>query len=55
VSTPLRWDEVSFCEQRREPQLLSFRADEIVSRIVQSGDLFCDVLTVRQTLPRLEN
>jgi bifunctional non-homologous end joining protein LigD len=55
VSTPLRWDEVSSCEQRREPQLLSFRADEIVSRIVQSGDLFCDVLTVRQTLPRLEN
>jgi bifunctional non-homologous end joining protein LigD len=55
VSTPLRWDEVSACEQQREPQLLSFGADEIVSRIVQGGDLFCDVLSVRQTLPRLEN
>jgi bifunctional non-homologous end joining protein LigD len=54
VSTPLDWAEVSACKEQRRPELLSFRADEVLSRIVQSGDLFCDVLTVRQTLPRLE-
>jgi bifunctional non-homologous end joining protein LigD len=55
VSTPLAWDEVSACLQQRRPELLWFRADEVVSRIVQSGDLFCDVLSVRQILPCLEN
>jgi bifunctional non-homologous end joining protein LigD len=55
VSTPLDWDEVVACRKRGRPQTLSFRTEQTVSRIMQRGDLFCDVLTLRQTLPRLEN
>jgi bifunctional non-homologous end joining protein LigD len=55
VSTPLRWDEVTACLERSGADLLAFGADGVLSRIVQSGDLFCDVLSLRQTLPRLEN
>jgi bifunctional non-homologous end joining protein LigD len=55
VSTPLRWDEVGACLAQRRPELLVFDADAVVSRIVQTADLFCDVLALRQTLPRLED
>jgi bifunctional non-homologous end joining protein LigD len=55
VSTPLQWSEVSAGLNQQTPELLSFESKEIVSRIVQGHDLFCDVLSVRQILPRLEN
>ncbi len=54
VSTPLQWTEVSACHEQCKAELLTFDPEQTVSRIVQGGDLFCDVLSRRQTLPRLE-
>ncbi len=55
VSTPVRWDEVSECLERRDPERLSFGPDEVLSRIAESGDLFGKILTQQQDLPPLED
>ena len=54
VSTPLEWDEIEACEQSGKAQMLSFTPDDLLTRIMQKGDLFCDVLSLKQTLPDLE-
>jgi bifunctional non-homologous end joining protein LigD len=47
VSMPVTWEEV----ERGAP--LMFTADEVLSRVDAHGDLFADVLTLRQSLPRV--
>lgn len=53
VSTPLAWDEVVGCEQRGDAALLAPDPEAVLKRIMQSGDLFFDVLSLEQTLPEL--
>jgi bifunctional non-homologous end joining protein LigD len=54
ISTPLDWAEVEACRKAGRPELLTFGPADLMSRIMQKGDLFCDVLSLKQTLPELE-
>ena len=49
VSTPLTWDEVS---QIADGEAMAFTSDEVLARIDALGDLFADVQTLEQELPR---
>ena len=57
VSTPVSWEEVEECWQRRDPGLLVFTAGQVLHRVEELGDLFEPVLTreqrLRATLDRL--
>jgi bifunctional non-homologous end joining protein LigD len=53
VSTPLRWEEVETCHRERDPELLTFETGQVIARVAEHGDLFADVVTLRQDLPRL--
>jgi bifunctional non-homologous end joining protein LigD len=55
VSTPVDWPEVSRCVERRDPELLSFGPDDVLTRIAEQGDLFGKILTLQQNLPALED
>lgn len=48
VSAPLRWDEVA---EGADGRLLSFRAEEVLERVEEHGDLFAGVLELEQSLP----
>jgi bifunctional non-homologous end joining protein LigD len=50
VSTPVTWDEVGRCASGEVE--LRFRSDDVLARVGEHGDLFADVLTVEQRLPR---
>jgi bifunctional non-homologous end joining protein LigD len=54
VSTPVTWDEIAAARRRRDPDRLKFLAPEAIARVQQHGDLFEDVLTLKQKLPRIE-
>ncbi|HTW11240.1 MAG TPA: DNA ligase D [Solirubrobacteraceae bacterium] len=54
VSTPLAWSEVESCARKRDPELLSFAPEQVLTRVMQDGDLFGDLLSMQQTLPKLE-
>jgi bifunctional non-homologous end joining protein LigD len=49
VSTPVTWDEVAACADGSLD--LKFRANDVLERVEEHGDLFADVLTVEQQLP----
>ncbi len=55
VSAPLDWTEVTECANRRDPDLLSFGPDDVLTRIAGRGDLFGKILTLQQNLPALED
>ncbi len=48
VSTPITWDEVEAC---RAPTDLQFRADEVLARVEEQGDLFAPLLGKGSPLP----
>jgi bifunctional non-homologous end joining protein LigD len=50
VSTPVTWDEVE--QGAAGARTLRFEAADVLDRVRDHGDLFADVLTVRQELPR---
>ena len=50
VSTPVTWEEVAACATG-ETEPLRFEAADVVHRVDSHGDLFADVLTLRQQLP----
>jgi bifunctional non-homologous end joining protein LigD len=52
VSTPVAWEEVERCQERADPQLLTFEWHEVLRRVERFGDLFEPVLSLRQKLPR---
>lgn len=54
VSTPLRWSEVEAAAENRDASGLSFEAEKVIERCERLGDLFANVLTERQVLPRLQ-
>jgi bifunctional non-homologous end joining protein LigD len=53
VSTPLTWDEVERCQAKGDPDLPRFEHDAVLARVAEHGDLFADVLSLRQSLPAL--
>ena len=53
VSTPLDWPEVEACLRAGDPDLLRFEHDAVLARVAEHGDLFSEVLSLRQRLPRL--
>jgi bifunctional non-homologous end joining protein LigD len=48
VSTPVTWDEVSSC---RAPGDLQFRAEQVLDRVQEQGDLFASLLDDGPPLP----
>jgi bifunctional non-homologous end joining protein LigD len=53
VSTPVTWAEVEKCVKKKDPELLSFTADEVLKRMAKHGDLFEPVVKKKQKLPKL--
>jgi bifunctional non-homologous end joining protein LigD len=53
VSTPVAWDEVERCRADAESELLSFETDDVLARVADQGDLFAELLSAKQSLPRL--
>jgi bifunctional non-homologous end joining protein LigD len=51
VSTPLLWEEVEAVTDSRDPDDLVFTSAEVLDRVAEHGDLFKDVLELRQELP----
>jgi bifunctional non-homologous end joining protein LigD len=54
VSTPVKWEEVEGCLKKGKPNLLVFEADEVLSRVKKDGDLFEQVLKLKQKPPPVE-
>jgi bifunctional non-homologous end joining protein LigD len=54
VSTPLEWEEVEKAFKKKKASLLVFEAAQVLKRVATLGDLFADVLTLKQKLPKLD-
>ncbi len=54
VSTPVTWDEVINVVDKKNPDLLSFEAAQVLERTAKMGDLFSPVLTLKQKLPAIK-
>ena len=50
VSTPVRWEEVTAAVASGDAGRLRFEMGQVVQRIDEHGDLFAEVLTLRQEL-----
>jgi len=53
ASTPVTWEEVELCHERRDERELTFEADEMLTRVRDQGDLFAAAVGVEQELPAL--
>jgi bifunctional non-homologous end joining protein LigD len=53
VSTPVSWDEVERCRSQADPELLVFETGDVLRRVAEQGDLFAELLSAKQSLPRL--
>jgi bifunctional non-homologous end joining protein LigD len=51
VSTPLTWDEVEECCQKKDASVLVFETDDVLERVEKKGDLFEPVITLKQHIP----
>ncbi|MGA3213265.1 MAG: non-homologous end-joining DNA ligase [Terriglobales bacterium] len=54
VSTPVSWEEVAECWQKKNTEMLVFTADQVLARVEKFGDLFEPVLRLTQHLPPVE-
>jgi bifunctional non-homologous end joining protein LigD len=52
VSTPLDWKEVEKCLKKKDAESLVFLTDDVLKRVEEKGDLFADVLKLKQKLPK---
>jgi bifunctional non-homologous end joining protein LigD len=52
VAAPLKWSEVEACLEKDDPKHVFFGPDEVLARVKKEGDLFKEVLTLRQKLPK---
>jgi bifunctional non-homologous end joining protein LigD len=52
VSTPLDWDEVATARKKKKASLLHFEAGDALKRASKMGDLFSEVLTLKQAFPK---
>lgn len=55
ISTPLKWDEVERVLAKKDPKLVVFEAEQVLSRVEKMGDLFEAVLKLKQKLPDLQD
>jgi bifunctional non-homologous end joining protein LigD len=53
ASAPVTWAEVEEVFKTRNPQLIDFTSQQVLDRVDRYGDLFSEVLTLRQNLPDL--
>ncbi len=51
VSTPVTWDEIKVAVKKKNPTLLTFASEQVLQRVADHGDLFAEVLTLKQNLP----
>ena len=51
VSTPVSWTEVERALKKKDARLLVFEAPQVVKRVEEMGDLFGQVLQLKQRLP----
>jgi bifunctional non-homologous end joining protein LigD len=51
VATPVTWEEVEAAASEARPELLTFLADDVIERLESRGDLFADVVELKQELP----
>lgn len=54
VSTPVLWSEIETMLAKRDSELLTFDAQQVLDRVAKYGDLFSPLLSVRQQLPKLD-
>jgi bifunctional non-homologous end joining protein LigD len=54
ASTPLRWEEVERCERTGDESVLAYDPRELPARLTEQGDLFAQVESERQRLPKLD-
>jgi bifunctional non-homologous end joining protein LigD len=52
VAAPLTWDEVAHCFKKDDPKHVFFDTVEVLKRVEKSGDLFAEVLTLKQKLTK---
>lgn len=53
VSFPLTWEELEHLENKGDPDKIQIAPSEAVSRLQKSGDLFGEMLVMKQKLPYL--
>ncbi len=53
VSAPLDWKEVEACRDAHAPASLELQVEEVLRRVRERGDLFAEVVSLRQSLPSL--
>jgi len=51
VSTPVTWDEVAAVAKNGNAAAITFLSDDVLNRVDRLGDLFAQVLKVKQKLP----
>jgi bifunctional non-homologous end joining protein LigD len=51
VSTPVTWDEVADAQRNGDAELLTFDTEQVLERVIELGDLFAPVVSLRQRLP----
>lgn len=51
VSMPVSWKQIENALKNKKPESLIYTADEAVKRVEKEGDIFKDVLILRQSLP----
>ena len=54
VSTPLTWKELERAYDKKDAGLLHFEWDDVLRRVEKTGDLFAEVLTLKQSLPAIK-
>lgn len=54
VSTPVTWEEVENCFEKKDASLLVFESHQTLDRVERMGDLYAPVLTLQQQLPPVE-
>ena len=52
ASTPVTWEEVAQTVKKKDGERLVFRCDETLARVEKMGDLFEEVETLKQKLPK---
>jgi bifunctional non-homologous end joining protein LigD len=53
VSTPVTWEEVEDLLKFKKSKMLQFSPQQVLQRVERMGDLFHDVLTLKQKLPKI--
>src|SRR5213594_1915730 len=52
VSTPVTWEEVQTISKKKDGRRLVFRCEETLKRVEKMGDLFAEIETLKQKLPK---